>query len=187
MCRRHIMGFDKRNLALPVIVAVAAIITMNAVIAQDGKHPAPLGSKEQHQKTARTKTSAIDPKILTRKSRPEKTLAVSPRSKPEPDADTAESNEDGIGRLLRDTAEVKKKSPRTETGLLDSKKIRFVQNRLAQLGFEPGPADGVMGQKTREAIKKFEYSRKIPVTGKISPTLVEALSQRASVAAVKLT
>ncbi len=179
------MGFDKRNLALPAILAVAAIITMNAVIGQDGKHPAPLGSKEQHQKAAKSKTSAVDPKILTRKSRPDKVAVVSPRSKPQ--QDSVDVNEDAIGQLLRAANGGKKEQLQNDNNTPEVKKIRFVQTRLAQLGFTPGPADGVLGQKTREAIKKFEYSRKIPVTGKISRTLVDALSRSASFAAVKLT
>ncbi len=179
------MGFDKRNLALPVIVAVAAIITMNAVIGQDGKHPAPLGGKDQHQKATKSKASAVDRKILKRKARPAKALAASPRSKPQ--QDNVEVNEDAIGQLLKAVDGDKKKQVQSSNNTPQAKKIRFVQTRLAQLGFAPGPADGVLGQKTREAIKKFEYSRKIPVTGKISRTLVEALSQSASFAAVKLT
>jgi peptidoglycan hydrolase-like protein with peptidoglycan-binding domain len=179
------MGFDKRNLALPAIVAVAAIITMNAVIGQDGKHPAPLGDKGQHQKASKSKTSVVNPKILNRKSTPAKAVVASPRSKPQ--SDSVEVNEDAIGQLLRAADGDTKKPLQTSNNTPEAKKIRFVQTRLAQLGFAPGPADGVLGQKTRDAIKKFEYSRKIPVTGKISRSLVKALSQSASFATVKLT
>ena len=34
--------------------------------------------------------------------------------------------------------------------------IRRIQSALAQLGFQPGPIDGIRGQRTRQAIKRFQ-------------------------------
>jgi len=99
------MSIEKRNLALPAIVAVAVIITVNAVVDQDGKHPAPIGNKAQHEKITRSKTPLIDDRILKRKSRPPRTVAVIPRNKPE--GLIARAKEDGIARILNSASGIK--------------------------------------------------------------------------------
>ena len=45
--------------------------------------------------------------------------------------------------------------------------IYKVQKRLAELGYEPGPADGIMGKMTKKAIKKFQKDNDLSPTGKI--------------------
>jgi localization factor PodJL len=50
-----------------------------------------------------------------------------------------------------------------------------VQQLLAAKGFDPGPADGRPGQKTRDAISGFQKQAGLPVTGEIDPGLVQAL------------
>ena len=177
------MSMDRKNLALPAIMAVATVIVLNAVVGQDGKHPAPIGKNNQQQKIAKSNTSFVKSRLLKRKSRTSPAPAITPRNKPK--NLTAGSKPDGISRLLEAAAGKNKKQ--TAARLLDDKKVRFVQTRLAQLGYAPGPVDGVFGQKTREAIKKFENSRKLPVTGKISRALIDALSKNASFASIKLT
>ena len=52
-----------------------------------------------------------------------------------------------------------------------------VQQLLAALGYDPGPADGMPGARTREAIRKFETDRGLPVVGAVSPELLLALRQ----------
>jgi len=54
-------------------------------------------------------------------------------------------------------------------------KIRAVQAKLNEEGFDPGPADGLMGPKTKAAIKAFQNSKGIPIDGKISDSLLKAL------------
>ena len=55
-------------------------------------------------------------------------------------------------------------------------KNRRVQMRLATLGYNPGPADGIVGPKTREAIRAFQGREGLKVTGTISPVLFDALT-----------
>jgi hypothetical protein len=50
--------------------------------------------------------------------------------------------------------------------------IAAVQDYLASLGYEPGPADGMMGERTREAIRAFEASQGQPVTGEPGDWLI---------------
>ncbi|SDB51427.1 Putative peptidoglycan binding domain-containing protein [Desulfonatronum thiosulfatophilum] len=53
------------------------------------------------------------------------------------------------------------------------------QMRLLYLGYhEVGIADGIMGAKTREALRNFQQDRGIPVTGKIDPATREELMKK---------
>ena len=52
-----------------------------------------------------------------------------------------------------------------ETALgLDRDERRRIQQGLASLGFDPGPADGLFGQRTREAIGKWQASQGVSAT-----------------------
>lgn len=42
-----------------------------------------------------------------------------------------------------------------------------VQKKLKELGYDPGPTDGVWGRKTTLAIKRFQRDKGLPVTGKL--------------------
>ena len=54
--------------------------------------------------------------------------------------------------------------------------VEDVQAKLAALGYDPGPADGVMGWRTRAAIRAFQADVGLPVDGQISDRLIAALS-----------
>jgi len=41
------------------------------------------------------------------------------------------------------------------------------QDRLKAAGFDPGPLDGVFGQRTREALRRYQASRGLPTTGQL--------------------
>jgi peptidoglycan hydrolase-like protein with peptidoglycan-binding domain len=45
--------------------------------------------------------------------------------------------------------------------------IKKVQETLRDKGFDPGPIDGVMGSQTRKAIRQYQKSENLPVTGHI--------------------
>ncbi len=53
----------------------------------------------------------------------------------------------------------------------------LVEQKLAQLGLEPGRVDGQFTDKTRRAVRKFQRSRNIPVTGYVTQqTIVRMLA-----------
>jgi len=54
-------------------------------------------------------------------------------------------------------------------------RVRLVQSGLSELGYEPGPVDGIMGDQTRDAIRQFERHRRLPESGQISEKLIEEL------------
>jgi peptidoglycan hydrolase-like protein with peptidoglycan-binding domain len=50
---------------------------------------------------------------------------------------------------------------------LDRQDIEKVQKSLADKGFHPGPADGVLGRQTRVGIREYQKSESLPVTGRL--------------------
>ena len=53
-----------------------------------------------------------------------------------------------------------------------------VQAELARRGYYDGPLDGVIGEGTRRAIRRYQRDHGLPVTGEISPELLDAMKLR---------
>lgn len=51
-----------------------------------------------------------------------------------------------------------------------------VQRLLAALGYDPGPADGRLGSRTRDAIMRFQADHRLPLHGQISSGLITVLT-----------
>ena len=60
--------------------------------------------------------------------------------------------------------------------------IRAVQERLEARGFHPGPADGRLGDETRAALRAFQRSENLEVTGLPNERTLGALGVNAPVA-----
>ena len=56
-----------------------------------------------------------------------------------------------------------------------SQAVSRIQLALADLGYDPGPADGIAGPQTQTAIRAFEKDYGLPVTGQMSDGLNVAL------------
>lgn len=54
--------------------------------------------------------------------------------------------------------------------------IRRIQELLAEAGFDPGPLDGIVGPRTRAAVEGFEQAQNLPVTGTVTPGLLDLLA-----------
>jgi localization factor PodJL len=67
--------------------------------------------------------------------------------------------------------------PQFTASLSNKQMILKTQAMLANLGFKPGPADGVMGSNTTKAIKEFQARAGISVNGKVTPGLISALEK----------
>jgi len=50
-----------------------------------------------------------------------------------------------------------------------SEEIRTVQKSLNDKGYDVGPVDGVMGHRTRAAIRQYQASEKLKVNGRLDP------------------
>ncbi len=59
---------------------------------------------------------------------------------------------------------------------LDAAVITRVQKQLTDLGYEPGPTDGVIGPKTRAAIRRYQVVVGLPVDSRISETFLARLN-----------
>ena len=68
------------------------------------------------------------------------------------------------------------------SGSDDSRTVMAAQRALARLGYGV-KVDGMMGASTRQAIEKFEQSRKIPVTGDLSARTLKELAAQSRIAA----
>lgn len=55
--------------------------------------------------------------------------------------------------------------PRRSTGTVDDPTVRFVQYALFQLGYEPGPVDGIQGPETAAAVGRFERASGLKSSG----------------------
>jgi hypothetical protein len=56
-----------------------------------------------------------------------------------------------------------------------SARVEAAQKRLETLGYDPGAADGVFGDKTAAAIAAYQKAASLPVTGALSDDLIEQL------------
>lgn len=61
------------------------------------------------------------------------------------------------------------------TVTLAQEDVRQAQLELQQLGFNPGPIDGIMGPLTRGALRDFQQDRGLAVTGRLDTRTREAL------------
>ena len=61
--------------------------------------------------------------------------------------------------------------PREET-MLNANQRRTLQEGLTTLGFDAGGADGVLGRRTRQAVREYQKSRGIPADGYATASLL---------------
>ena len=52
--------------------------------------------------------------------------------------------------------------------------IRDIQTRLKQLGYDPGPIDGINGPRTKAAVRKFQSDQGLTVDGIVGPNTTAA-------------
>ena len=62
-------------------------------------------------------------------------------------------------------------------------RIRAVQRALARLGYPPGPMDGLMGLRTRSAIRAYQAAAGLTADGRLTPELERGIRAAAAAAA----
>lgn len=83
------------------------------------------------------------------------------------------------------TEEIKKDYPRKEdlqTEIMEHRlrnkdRVKAVQTALKNAGFDPGPVDGKMGEKTKQAVMAFQKSRGLTPDGVVGTKTWEALNR----------
>lgn len=135
-------------------------------------------------------------------ARLQRVLADRPRPRPSADADTASTREDrdvegapGVSHDSMDDliAELTDGEDATEApaGASDaatppapppqptsSPLVADAQTLLAELGYGPGPVDGLIGPRTRAAVRAFQRDEGAAVDGRITDSLVQRLRAR---------
>lgn len=67
------------------------------------------------------------------------------------------------------------KPTRAEAPIADQATVSDLQLRLKTLGYDPGPADGELGPKTRAAIRAYQRDEGLKADGRVSANLLEQL------------
>lgn len=73
------------------------------------------------------------------------------------------------------TAQAQDKKTEAGQASLSSQQITEAQNKLNEKGFNVGKADGVIGKKTQEGIKKFQKENNESATGQLDQKTLAAL------------
>jgi len=63
--------------------------------------------------------------------------------------------------------------------LVPSDRVRAMQLNLKSLGYDPGPADGLMGPRTRAALKRYQEDRGLTADGKPTQLVMERVAGEA--------
>ncbi len=70
-----------------------------------------------------------------------------------------------------------------ETDVVGTAQLEALQLALNELGFDAGEADGVLGPRTRTAIRQYQTMHKLPVDGYPSPAMLAHVEQTHAAAA----
>ena len=155
-----IIGRNPREaVGLFALMAAVAIIFVNALFLQKGPHPAPIFATRQAVAPAPLSRFMPPPAQPQLQSQPVTVPSPAPRPHLEPAAPPVRNN-DPIAALLA-----------------PSNRVLAVQRVLTQYGYGQIRPTGIMGPDTQEAIRRFERSQKMPVTGAMSDQVVKALAQ----------
>ena len=174
-----------RTLAGVTIAAVVTGITLNAVLFQTGRHPAPLfgapGVTTAVLKPAAPPMPAPRPVASAQPAPAAPTPAASVARAPEPAATPRAAEpaapapaqkKDPIGALI--------KGDGLADPVVPPARVAAVQKALVKAGFVLR-ADGVMGASTKQALERFERDNKLPVTGELVPRTLRELAAQSGV------
>ena len=78
-------------------------------------------------------------------------------------------------QLAKATARADKFEPVADPPFADPPTAMYLQQALNGLGFEAGPVDGILGKRSRAAISSYQKRRDLPISGKLTPELVQRL------------
>ncbi len=86
-----------------------------------------------------------------------------------------ENTEKKNGFWSRISGSANRQPDKTISHMSRRQRVREIQKGLRHLGFNPGPVDGLMGKKTATAIRAFEQSRRMKITGEPSTQVYDAI------------
>jgi peptidoglycan hydrolase-like protein with peptidoglycan-binding domain len=147
-------------------------ISVNALLFQHERHPAPLFGSPPQPASSATRAQAASPAprapSAEREASASQSGAAIPPSRPGDAADASPSTaSDPITDLLRG-----------ETRVDGAHLIMAAQTALAKLGYPVKP-DGNDGLATQQALRDFERTHGLPPSTEITPKLLKQLTQAA--------
>jgi len=80
-----------------------------------------------------------------------------------------------IDQLYREQAWAAAFEPATTVSPWDRPTVEFLQNKLAELGYDPGPADGFLGPRTTAALENYKKNRGWTATKHLSEDLLQII------------
>ena len=84
----------------------------------------------------------------------------------------------GLTGILTDKEQIDLGEPVWKKTSANSEMLRNMQVGLSKLGFDPGPADGKNGPKTRDAIRQYQKKHNLLVDGQASKELARHIQQK---------
>lgn len=95
---------------------------------------------------------------------------------------TTESRDVNLGRPIweRPETRVPGVTDNSRRGSAGSASTRQAQQALASRGFNPGPADGIWGDRSRQATMDFQRANNLPTTGQLDSQTMSALNVSAT-------
>jgi hypothetical protein len=69
-------------------------------------------------------------------------------------------------------------SPDLKKPALNKRDIQQAQVLLKAAGFDPGSADGALGERTRIALRQYQQANRLPMTGELDQATQEALGMK---------
>lgn len=175
------MGSDPRRLrlAFATFLAIGAGIAVNVLYLQDrgGASPAERARASRAQaRLAAERQLAVEPaQPRAPAARPDGRQPIMAANLARPATSLREAPEQGprVGRFAAPA--VPKSDGPAAVVASEADVVRAVQQRLAALGYEPGPATGNAALLTRGAIMAYEHDQRLPVTGEASEPLLRLL------------
>lgn len=154
----------KDTVAVAIAVVTVCAIMGNALFFQTGRHPAPMFGMA---------LPVVAPPVAAPATRPAPRPVATETRQPQPRAEApATPAGDPLTNLVKETT-----AASNSTRPSPARRISAVQSALARYGFGQVSTTGTYTPETRKAIKDFEKTHNMPVTGQASDRLVSELSR----------
>lgn len=86
----------------------------------------------------------------------------------------------GIGTVYREQERASAFKPASGISLFDPPTVEYVQTKLAQIGYNPGPTDGLIGPRTTTALEIYKRDRGLNIQETLSKELLESIRRQPS-------
>lgn len=159
--RRLRLRLTRARLVGAIAILFAGVVVVNAVVFQEGKHPAPLFRSTRSPDGFPLPPLRPEAAAATRQA----AFAPVPLGAGRPAA---------MDRQAQDRA--KPPGPATASGTEASDTlVAEIQRELAKRGFFKGESDGKAGPKTSQAIRDFQFAERLPVDGRASEEVLRVI------------